>query len=268
MVNKVKNLLAGGTIQRDALQIYAIQFLSLGLGLVGSIIVARTLGPANKGIFDLFNLLSSFIVEFGLLGFGSGLLYYLANKGEPVSKTHGTGLIFVLVMGCLTAITGWFGLPCWKRIFPGLQDWIILLAFFGAPAAYYRIIWSNILTGINRAVVTYRIGLYITVVNILAIVTLWASNRLDVENIIRLTAMLGVINGIVAFIILCKHERKVKASLSLARNSLRYGLVIYVGFIANIMHFKIDQVMINYWLGTKAVGIYAVSVRWAEMLFF
>jgi O-antigen/teichoic acid export membrane protein len=25
--------------------------------------------------------------------------------------------------------------------------------------------------------------------------------------------------------------------------------------------------MINYWLGTGAVGIYAVSVRWAEMLF-
>ena len=43
--------------------------------------------------------------------------------------------------------------------------------------------------------------------------------------------------------------------------------MIFSGTIANVLHFKIDQAMIAYWLGTTEVGIYTVSVRWAEMLF-
>jgi len=144
---------------------------------------------------------------------------------------------------------------------------MILLAFFLAPVAYYRLIWSNIMTGINQAVATYRIGFYFVVGNFSAILALWAFDWLGAENVIGLTAVLGVINGVVAFIVIHKREPTLKPSIPLAWESLRYGLAIYVGFIANVVHFKIDQVMINYWMGTEAVGIYAVSVGWAEKLF-
>jgi O-antigen/teichoic acid export membrane protein len=90
---------------------------------------------------------------------------------------------------------------------------------------------------------------------------------LDVERIVALTALLTFLNGIVAFFVLFRQEPILRPSIPLACESLRYGLVIYIGFLANVLHFKIDQVMINYWLGTDAVGIYVVSVRWAEMLF-
>lgn len=267
MINKVRAFFAGGSIRGDVAQIYAFQFLTLGFGLIGGIIVARTLGPSKKGVFDLFNLINSFIIELGLLGFGSGLLYYLANKGRQLSEVHGTGLVFALVVGLLTAVTGWVGMPLWKTIFPGLQDWIILLAFFLAPVAYYSLIWSNIMTGINQAVTIYRIGFYFTLLGLLATFSLWAFNWLTVESIIVIWAFLGILNSLVSFRILYKREPKLKPTIPLTQESLRYGFVIYIGFIANVLHFKIDQVMINYWLGTAAVGIYALSVRWAEMLF-
>ncbi len=267
MINKVRAAFEGGSVRGDAAQIYVFQFLSLGVGLIGSIVAARILGPAEKGIFDLFNLLNSFIVEFGLMGFGSGLLYYLANKRRPLSEIHGAGFIFSLTIGMLTAIIGWLGLPLWKMIFPCLHDWIILLAFFLAPIAYYRLIWANIMTGINRAVATYKIGFCFAILSSLSIFALWTFGYLNVKEIISVTAILSVINGAVAFVILHKRYRKLKLSISLMQESLRYGLMIYAGVIANVLHFKIDQVMLNYWLGTKAVGIYAVSVNWAEMLF-
>jgi O-antigen/teichoic acid export membrane protein len=90
---------------------------------------------------------------------------------------------------------------------------------------------------------------------------------LDVECIIALTGLLTVLNGVVAYYVLFRQEPKLRPSVPLAREGLRYGLVIYVGFVANALHFKVDQLMINYWLGTNAVGIYTVSVRWAETLF-
>ncbi len=267
MFSKIENLLTGGPIRRDAIHICIIQGLTLGLALVGGIIVARTLGPAKKGIFDLFNLLSSFIVDFGLLGFGSGLLYYLANKGRPLSEVHGTGFIFSIIVGIPTVLVGWLGLRFWMAIFPGLDVWIILLPFLLSTMTYYRLIWSNIMTGINKAVTTYRVGLYFTICNVAAICALWKLDLLDVRHIIGLTVLLTILNGVLAFFTLSRHEPRLRPSVSLGKGSLRYGLVIYVGFLANVIHFKIDQVMINYMLGAEAVGIYAVSVRWAEMLF-
>jgi O-antigen/teichoic acid export membrane protein len=267
LFSKIENLLTGGPIRRDAFQIYVIQGLTLGLALVGSIIVARTLGPAKKGIFDLFNLLSSFITDFGLLGFGSGLLYYLANKGRPLGEVHGTGFIFSIIAGIPTVLIGWLGLRFWMKIFPGLDVWIILLPFLLSVVAYYRLIWSNIMTGINKAVTTYRVGFYFTIFNVAAICALWKLSFLDVKRVIGLTVLLAILNGVFAFLVLFKEEPKLRLSVPLAKESLRYGLVIYAGFVANVIHFKIDQVMINYMLGTEAVGIYAVSVRWAEMLF-
>jgi O-antigen/teichoic acid export membrane protein len=267
LFNKIENLLTGGPIRRDAFQIYVIQGLTLGLALVGSIIVARTLGPAKKGIFDLFNLLSSFIVDFGLLGFGSGLLYYLANKGMPLSEVHGTGFIFSIIVGIPTVLIGWLGLRFWMAVFPGLDVWIILLPFLLSIVTYYRLIWSNIMTGINKAVTTYRVGFYFTVCNVAGIFALWKLSLLDVKHLIGLTALLTILNGVFAFLVLFRQQARLRPSIPLTRESLQYGLVIYAGVVANVLHFKVDQVMINYWLGTGAVGIYAVSVRWGEMLF-
>jgi O-antigen/teichoic acid export membrane protein len=267
LFQKIEALFIGGPIRKDAFQIYVIQGVSLGLALVGSIVVARTLGPAKKGVFDLFNLLSSFILDFGLLGFGSGLLYYLANKGRSLSMVHGTGLVFAIFLGVPTALIGWLGLPFWMAIFPGLDVWVILLPFLLATLTYYRLIWTNIMTGINRTVATCRIGLYLTICNVIAIFALWKLNLLDVDRIVALTGLLTVLSGVVAFFVLFRQEPRLRPSIPLASESLRYGLVVYIGVVANVLHFKIDQVMINHWLGTDAVGIYVVSVRWAETLF-
>jgi len=142
-----------------------------------------------------------------------------------------------------------------------------LLAFIISPFSYYRLSWSNIMTGINQAVATYKIGLAVTVLSLISVFVLWGFHRLDVQNLIGLTVALSIFSAVVGFQILYKREPSLTASPSLIKGSLRYGSIVYVGNIANILHFKIDQIMINYWLGTKAVGIYAVSVNWAEMLF-
>jgi O-antigen/teichoic acid export membrane protein len=267
MISQIQKLFPDKSIKRDTLHIYVFQGLTLGMGMVGGILVARTLGPSDKGVIDLFSLLSSFIVDFGMLGFGSGLLYYLANKRKPLDEIHGTGVVFAIVAGMLTVVLGCFGLSIWRGIFPGLRDWIILLAFLLAPLKYYGLIWSNIMTGINQVVKPYRLGIYFVVASVGAILGLWFFGRLNVENVIVLMVVLAVLNTFVNFGILFNKEPKLSLNKVLLRNCLRYGIVIYVGVVANSLHFRIDQIMINYWLGTEAVGIYAVSVRWAEMLF-
>lgn len=267
MIERLKNIFKAGTIRNDVLQIYILQFLVLIFGLFSSIIIARVLGPEAKGTVDLFNLLNSFILDFGMLGFGSSLLYYLANKQRPLKEIHGTGLVFALAMGSLMVLLGGLFLPICNNIFPGLSYWMILLAFILAPIIFYRLIWTNIMIGINQSVKIYQITLYFTIINLMVLLVLWKINLLNAASNIILISVIATLNALVAFYILYKREPVLKPSADLAKKSLNYGLVIYVGNIANIMHFKIAQVLINYWLGTKSLGIYALSARWAEMLF-
>ena len=267
MIGRIRQLFPEGSIKGDALRISAFQILSLAIGLIASIIVARTLGPARKGIIDLFNLLTSFIVDFGLLGFGSGLLYYQANRARPVGEVHGTGLAFSLAAGALVAAVGWVGLPAWKAVLPGLPAWIALAAFLLAPVRFYSLVWSSVMTGLNAVVSTHRVNAVFAAANTAVVLALWATDRLTVDALVVAMILFALAGGGVTFGILYSREPRLSFSAPLLRDGLSYGVVVYVGVVANALHFKVDQIMINWFLGTEAVGIYAVGVRWAEMLF-
>lgn len=256
-----------GSIRGDATRIYGIHFLRLLVALAASVIIARVLGPTNKGIVDLFNLLQSFVAQFGMLGFNSGLLFYLANRSRPLEEVHGTGLAFSIAAGTTAAFAGWLALPLIKSVVPGLPDWAILLALFTAPAMFYRAIWTNLMTGINRAVETYRLGLLMAAVSLAATVLLWGFEALNFRTAIILFTVIALIHAVIAFQTLHQKGSTLRPTRRLTRQSLRYGAVIYIGFLANILHFKVDQAMLNLFLGTTSVGIYAIGVRWAEMLF-
>jgi len=267
MIGRIRLLFPEGSIKGDALRISALQIFSLAIGLIASIIVARTLGPARKGILDLFNLLTSFIVDFGLLGFGSGLLYYQANRGRPIGEVHGTGLAFSLAVGVMVAAVGWGGLPAWKALLPGLPAWIMLAAFLLSPVRFYSLVWSSVMTGLNAVVGTHRVNAVFAMANTAVVLALWATDRLTVDALIVAMILFALAGGGVTFGILYLREPRLSFSAPLLRDGLSYGVVVYVGVIANALHFKVDQIMINWFLGTEAVGIYAVGVRWAEMLF-
>lgn len=255
-------------VMKDARAIFIIRSIALLIALVGNIIIARVLGPANKGIVDLFTLIFSLVAEVGLLGFSYGLLYYLTNKKRPLGEVHGTGLLFSLVAGSLAAFLGYFTIKFWQHIFPGLPQWIILLAFSASPIVFYKLIWENIMIGINRAVDSHRIVLWFSGINLIAIFILLIFNLLNYTNLIYLVFALILVNGVASLIILLSKEKSIAPNIELAKDSLKYGGVIYIGTLANLLHFKIDQTMLAYWLGTESIGIYTISVRWAEMLFF
>lgn len=265
--NTLKVRIGSRSVRADALHIYLLQFTTLAVATVSSAILARMLGPREKGVVDLYRLLAAFILDFGMLGFGSGLLFYLANKQVKLSKIHGTGVAFSLLMGIIAALIGATALPWLKAVFPALQDQIILLTLFLAPFTFYRLLWSNIITGLNQAVKDYQIGIYFAVFNLLIIAILWQWEYLNAQRVIIVTITLSVVNSLAALVILYQQEPKLQFDFSLLQNSLRYGLVVYIGYLANLLLFRIDQLMINHLMGTAALGIYTVSVRWAEMLF-
>ena len=255
------------SLTKDAINIYIFQGISLIVALVTSIFTSRTLGPSGKGLTNLFTLLTSLIIEFSLLGVHSGLVYYLSNKRKPLAEIHASVIIYSVIASMIIILTGSSFISPWKRIFSGLPEHLILLGFFMLPFVFYNRFWANLMTGVNLAPKVYKIQLIYAILTLIGIALLWIFNHLTPYNAVYLTAAVYILSAIINFLILGKINRfRLAISPSVLTESLKHGLKIYPGHIANWFHFRIDQIMINWSVGLTGVGLYSQSVRWAEML--
>lgn len=252
---------------KDAGSIYLFQMLSLGFMLIPSVFIARILGPAGKGILDLFTLLVTFIAQFGLLGINSGLLFFLANKKRPLVEVHGTALTFSVIFGLIIIMIGIGFQNTWQHFIDQLPAFYTALGIALAPVILYGALWPSLMTGVNRAPFAYKIQCTFSLLGMSTILILWRLNFLTIANAIILAATSSVLTAVVGFLFLGNsHHYKLKYSNALLGDSLKYGFKTYPGFIANWLHFRADQLMISWFVGTSGVGIYSISVNWSEIL--
>ena len=250
-----------------AASILLYQAVSLGLTIAASIPVARFLGPSEKGVINLFTLLTNLIAEFGLLGVNSGLLYFLANRRTPLPAVHAAALRAAFILGAAWFVAMILTLPILAEVFPGLPRHFLLSAGIIAPLLLYRPLWSTIMTGIDRAVQTYRIGAAFSALAFLGVLVLWGMGSMNAGSVIWLTVLLIVAFCAYAFAVLGDtHRFRFGAAQECLRGATKYGLVAYLGLVCNYLHLRIDQVLVNLYLGPRGVGIYTVSVAAAELL--
>lgn len=267
MIVAFTGLVRRAGIAGDASRIMLFQVISLGISLVGSVLVARALGPENKGIFDLYSLLVSLTVEVGLLGLPAGLLYSAMTCRAPLARVHGTGLGLVLLLSVLVAVCGMLWGEYFVELFPALPAWVLDMVLLTVPASLYMAVWNNLLIARNRAVRMQEFSTVFSAANLCVVLVLYIWGELDVRNFVRASVVLSIIIALTCFLYLRRVQRHLEFDRGVAVRSFRFGLPIFVGGLANLLHFKVDQLMISSWVGMEGVGLYALSVRWAEMLF-
>lgn len=251
----------------DAGNILLFQVVALVFTLVSSVLVARALGPENKGIYDLYSLLLSLLVEFSMLGLPAGLLYSVMTRGDSTRSVHGTGLALVLAISGVVVVTALLVRQWLAPFFPGLPMWALVLAIVSLPFSCYMLVWSNMLVGQGRAVRLQQYSTLFGGVNLLIVITLYSADALTVRNYLYATLVQAILVALFSFFILKRGQGALQIDREVASRSFRFGLPVFIGGIANFLHFKVDQLMIGAWVGLEGVGLYALSVRWAEMLF-
>ena len=70
---------------KDTAITFITRIISLILGIVTSIIIARLLGPENKGIYTMAALLPQLIVTIADLGIGPATVYYVTGHKSLVT---------------------------------------------------------------------------------------------------------------------------------------------------------------------------------------
>lgn len=123
-------------------------FLNLIIGVGISVILARVLGPRDKGIYSLAMLLPSIIVIFGNLGIGPATVYYVARGEYRRQQIMGNNVLLSVVVGSvgiLAGLTVIFFLH--EKVFPGIPQVYLLLALALIPIEIFFSYINQILLG-------------------------------------------------------------------------------------------------------------------------
>jgi O-antigen/teichoic acid export membrane protein len=257
-----------GRLVRDAARVFGSNIGMTVVGVVTGVIVARTLGPHDRGLFQLLTLLPVTLANFVKLGIPQANVYFMRRRGASASDVASNSVWLAVVLGGLLAVGCWIG-----------RDWLLERFLKGAPlvtlppvlALLPFVVLQAFLLGVLQAQERFReYSLQQVAPTLLGLVgmvvaLLWLRAGLVGAVLTQTAIVAGVTVWLVVRVnrIAPLHARWQPA---LVRGMIGFGTKSWLQTLASTLHFRIDQYMIAYLLDPTQVGFYAIAVNLTNLL--
>lgn len=229
-------------------------------------ILARTLGPVQRG--EMAAAIAPVFV-----------LMFIANMGLPEAATYGVAALrqnpravflrcaaLSLVYGIVTAVGLWFAAPYLLRYAPDaipvLRTVLLLL-----PLLMLVILLRATVNGMRRfgAVNAERVGT--PLLRLAAFAVLAVAGSLTVMSAALSQVIATVVGGCFLLVVLLRSARAVPGTTApgLTRTLAAYGLRGWGSVLGNLVNWRLDQLVLVALVSPKQLGLYVVSVHFAEI---
>lgn len=240
------------------------------VGIIVSIIIARVFGAEGKGIYSLLLLIPSLLVTFGNAGLQISNVYFygrkLGNIRDLATNSCWAAFVFgLLIFGIFAAIYPFIA----KTFLADVPQFYIFSVVALVPLMLINSYFGNLLLAIKK-VKQFNLATTLQLTTqLLAIVFLILVFKVGFISIVFAT----IINVFVGAFLLIYYFRRVqkfnaKINWSLFKHTLKYGLKGYLANVIQFLNYRLDLLLVSYFLGTVAVGWYSVSVNFAEVLWY
>jgi len=244
----------------------------MAFGFISTVVLARTLGAEQRGVYDLAILIPSTIYIFSTFGLTTAHIVYAGKYPDKRGAIVFNSLAFSAVMGMLALVFYAYVLsfqPAWFQRFSVVGTFNLILASF--------------LVFLNLAMVNLHSGILganrISVVNIGTI--LRSFSRLLLIVILVVILGFGVTGGIISLlgsfsiIILymvaataAKVQLKTwRPDLIFFKKTFSFGIKVYLHHISWWILHMLDRYMIAYMIpdSNKSLGRYALAAQFATL---
>jgi O-antigen/teichoic acid export membrane protein len=238
--------------------------------LLLEVVYARFLGPTGRGQISLCMMVLGCGVLVGGLGGEIPILLWSADEKRKSSEWLPSVILCGLLGSALACgiwvmlFWGWH--PAFLR---GIDAGLARLVLIAIPLSTFGTYALSLLIGLNRI----RERSLLVVLNQFATLVL-AVVFLSVFPATAQIGMLAVLTGIVialvvARIFLRRHldlRREDRPELGKMKKALNLGFRGQLGNVATYFTYRLDVFIVNYYLNTAAVGLYAVGVMVSEAI--
>lgn len=262
MINGFAELVKTKTAKQTGV-LYGSQILVMVLGLMIAPIVTRTLGPEKYGVLTFVLAIVFFIAlffEFGFFSAGARLLAISKDKrndqeliGVLILITAGIALSFFLIIFIFSFFIDSIFHTSAGNI---LRSISILAAIFP-----FRYMLEQVCKGANeikKMAIANVVPRLWYLVGLLIVVGFLKLN-IFIALVLNLT---GIIIAVVLIVISLKPKFiNLKGNLKLAwKETKEYGRHVYFGRIASVSTYRLDKILISYFVNTRSVGFYNLAM--------
>ncbi len=248
---------------KNIIQNIGANLLTTILGLVGSIILARWLGPSQRGIFAAIILIPNILQYFVNFGLSSATVYFTAISDTDKHKIWSSIFMIGFIQSILGILLGFgiidFYLP--KFSFNSVQ--LGHLYLLTLPLGLFGMYATYMLQGASYFNITNILKCIVPAGYCVGIVSLKIQNILTIQNMVYIQILIQSVHLIVAFALLYKiilRKFSLNIDFDYIRKMLNYGVKVYFGDISQLANSRIDQFLIGFFLNSIDLGIYTVAV--------
>jgi len=256
-------------LTRESFYTLIFQVASFVCAAIAGIIIARALGPSNKGIIAVALLCPSLFFIIFNLTIGLGIMHHMGKREYSVKTFAGSALIMLVVMSVLSMSVFFVTVGFFREtLYKGIE--IKYLTIMGVSVPFYLMLYyfSSILQGsmdIKGYNISNQLSSFSNLFFILIFILLWKFTALE--------AVIAGISGIVlggafAFYRVVKKTEGVSFNKELTGKLLKDGIKIHIGAIATFLYTQANLFILNYYATTSEVGFYSVAFSLANVLFF
>lgn len=246
---------------------FASKVLLMGLTFITSALVARILGPRDRGFYSVAVATAAMGAQFCNLGLNRSNVYYVAKDRSLLSPLLGNSLIFSFLFGGLVASLAGIFFSSWSHLAP-IQGTLLVLTLAGIPLGLSYLFVQNLILGIQKVFVYNSVELLNRLIYLVIVFLLILFEAIQVETVYASTLLASFLCITFQVWHLWPNvEHPPKPSFRLLKNNINYGLKAYFAALFFNMTLKANLLMIQYFLGPEQAGYYSVADSIANMIY-
>lgn len=237
------------------------------LGLVGSIILARWLGPSQRGVFAAIILIPTILQYFVNFGLSSATIYFTAQPNSDKNAIWSNLILIGFIQSVIGILVGYFIITLYLQKY-GLE--IIRhgnLYLFTIPLGLIGMYATYILQGASYFSITNLLKCIVPSGYCIGIIWLRFKQILTIENLVYVQLLIQFSYLIIAVFLLHRillNQFVFKIEYKSVRQMLKYSVKVWFGDISQLANSRIDQFLIGGFLSSRDLGIYTVAVSVAR----
>ena len=253
-------------VTSTGVRVMGLRLSGYAVGFVASILIARSLGPTGRGMYAYPVAVLGIVIAFGHVGLEFAQIH-LAGQGRDLRHMWANATVFSVVAGvmCWAGVAGLITVD--PRITDGLPlSWIVIPMGL-VPLLLMSLYWASLLQLDGRLMGSTWASWFGVALQAIAIAALFFLHDLTPFRVLLLQ---WLTNGSAWLLLLrCCHRAglvNLRVDRRLLRQSLVFGVKVYVAQVFLFLVLRVDQVMVAGYDGYRQLGLYALATTVAELL--
>lgn len=236
------------------------------VGFASSVLLARLLGPSDRGLLALLASVSSAALVLGGIGIPLAVAYLGSLRERASDALFGNSLAWASLLAIVLVPPAWLFHHQLAAAFArgrGGMDWVLAAAL--VPITFLDYTTQNQVLGQHRFARYNLIIVLSKVGGVVAVVVLLGEIGLGLTGgLLSLVATSTVVIGLSTPAIL--REGRPRLDRALLRRMLGYGSRVQVGSVFQILNYRLDVVILQFFRPLRDVGYYVIAQIIAELV--